>query len=134
MIEFYPQIKAVHVGSVQLSILLFVLRGMLMLSGRERIARALPVRVLSWSIDTVLLTAAMLLWTILPSALFANHWLALKLALLPVYVILGHMALRAGIGRGARLAWLLAALATIGWMYGIARTHHPLGWLLLVGT
>lgn len=133
MIEFYPQIKAVHVGCVLLSVMLFGVRGLLMLAGRDRVALALPVRIASWSIDTVLLSAALLLLAILPGALFANHWLTLKVLLLVVYVGLGRMALRRGLRAPRRLAWLAAALATVALMYGIARAHHPLGWLALLG-
>ena len=133
MIEFYPQIKAVHVGCVLLSILLFALRGSLMLAGRERIALALPVRVASWSIDTVLLSAALLLLAMLPGALFANHWLTLKIVLLVAYVGLGRMAFRRGLRAPRRLPWLVAAMATVVLMYGIARAHHPLGWFALLG-
>ena len=42
----------------------------------------------------MLLTAALMLVTILPGAMFANHWLTLKVALLFVYVALGTLALK----------------------------------------
>jgi uncharacterized membrane protein SirB2 len=132
--HYYLQIKALHVACVQLSVLLFVLRAALTLSGRERIARVLPVRVLSWSIDTVLLSAALVLLTILPGAMFANHWLTLKLVLLLVYVGCGRIALRSGLTRGRRLAWLAAALATVAAMVGIARAHDVRGWWLLLAS
>lgn len=126
MIEFYPQIKMVHIGCVLASVALFALRGAALLAGM-RWPRADPVRWLSWSIDTVLLTAALMLVVILPSALFANHWLTVKLVLLVVYVLLGYRALAPGLGRGRRLLWWLAALACFGFMYSVARSHHPLG-------
>lgn len=131
MIEFYPQIKAVHIGCALASVALFALRGGGLLAGASW-PRALPLRWLSWSIDTALLTAALMLLSILPGAVFANHWLSAKLVLLVVYVGLGHRALAAGTARGRRMAWLLAALACFAAMYLIARAHHPLGpWLLL---
>lgn len=129
MIEFYPQIKAVHVGCVLLSIALFGTRGLMMLAGWWRVALSLSLRVTSWTIDTTLLSSALLLLTILPGAMFANHWLALKLVLLLVYIGCGRMALQRRCGQGRRLAWYVAALATVAWMYGIAKAHHPLGWL-----
>jgi hypothetical protein len=52
--------------------------------------RFAPVRYLSYTIDTVLLTAALMLWTILPSGLFANGWL---LALLPWVLQIGSIYL-----------------------------------------
>src|SRR5690554_463658 len=81
VIEFYPQIKAVHVGAVIASGALFALRGLLVLGGRQRVALATPVSRLSYGIDTVLLVAALLLLATLPGAIFANGWLAAKLAL-----------------------------------------------------
>ncbi len=128
MIEFYPQIKFVHIASVGLSITLFALRGALVLAGRERFAMCAPLRYLSYSVDTVLLSTALLLLTILPAALFANHWLGVKLALLVAYVVLGSFALKRGRVRATRAVCFAAALLTIIVIYGIARAHHPLGW------
>ena len=51
---------------------------------------------LSYTIDTVLLTAALMLLTILPGAMFANGWLTTKLVLVVVYVVLGTFALKRG--------------------------------------
>ena len=93
MIEFYPQIRSVHILAVCLSGGLFALRGLGVLAGM-RWPQAAAVRYLSYSIDTVLLTAALMLVTILPGALFANGWLTAKLVLLVVYVVLGVFALR----------------------------------------
>jgi uncharacterized membrane protein SirB2 len=66
MIEFYPQIKWVHIAAVLASGSLFLLRGLLLQAGKQGFAMAAPVRYLSYSIDTVLLTAAFMLLTILP--------------------------------------------------------------------
>lgn len=128
MIEFYPQIKMVHIGCALASVCLFALRGAGMLAGM-RWPRAIPFRWLSWGIDTTLLTAALMLLAILPSAVFANHWLTVKLVALVVYILLGHRALMPNLPRGQRWVWWLAALACFGFMYSVARSHHPLGWL-----
>jgi uncharacterized membrane protein SirB2 len=128
MIAFYLQIKLVHVLAVLASGGLFALRGAALLTG-QRWAMATPLRYLSYSIDTVLLTAALMLLTILPAGMFVNGWLALKLVLLVVYVVLGSLALkRARSDRARRIAYG-TALLTYLYMLGVARTHHPLGWL-----
>lgn len=132
MIEFYPQIKHAHVGLALLSGSLFGLRGALLLSGL-RWPDAAPVRYASYAIDTALLTAALMLLTILPGALYANGWLAAKLALLVVYVVLGAFALRRGRTRRTRAICYAAALLVFAQMYCIARTHHPLGVFRLLG-
>ncbi len=127
MIEFYPQIKWVHVAMVLASGSLFLLRGLLMQAGQRGIAMAAPMRYLSYSIDTVLLTAALMLLTVLPHAMFANGWLAAKMVLLVLYVVLGTFALkRARSPRAQRVCFVLALLV-FGFMLTIARGHHPLG-------
>ncbi len=80
MIEFYAQIKWVHIIAVLCSGSLFLLRGLLVQAGKPRIAMAAPVRYLSYGIDTTLLTAALMLLTILPGVMFANGWLTIKTA------------------------------------------------------
>ena len=126
MIEFYPQIKSVHVAAVIASGSLFLLRG-LAVQLRAGWPMAAPVRYLSYGIDTVLLTAALMLLTILPSVVYANGWLATKLVLLVVYIGLGTFALKRGRTANVRRITFAGALAAYASMYGIARTHHPLG-------
>ena len=127
--EFYPQIKWVHIACVLASGLLFALRGLLVQLGHAGAAQWEPVRWLSYAIDTSLLTAALMLVSILPGALFANGWLTTKLVLLVVYVVLATLALKRARTRRARLAFFIAALACYVYMLGVARMHHPLGWL-----
>jgi uncharacterized membrane protein SirB2 len=112
---------------------LFALRGLMLHLGAGGVAMAWPLRFLSYGVDTVLLTAALMLFTILPHAMFANGWLATKLVLLPVYVGLGTFALKRGRTARVRVGCWLAALAVYATMLGIARLHHPLGWLRLIG-
>ena len=126
VIEFYPQIKNVHVAMIMASGLLFALRGGAALAG-FRWPLAWPVRALTYAIDTTLLTAALMLLSILPWGVFANGWLPMKIGLLVVYVVLGYMALRPGRAMRIRIALFVLALFTYGWMYTIARAHHPLG-------
>ena len=131
MIEFYPQIKGVRVLAILCSGALFALRGSGLLLGM-RWPMAAVVRYLSYTIDTVLLTAAMMLLTILPGELYANGWLAVKLVLVAAYIVLGILAFRPQRGRVARWALVLAAGACFVQAYFIARFHHPLGVLQLL--
>jgi uncharacterized membrane protein SirB2 len=126
MIEYYLQIKAVHVAAVVASGALFAVRGALVLAG-VRWAMAAPLRYLSYSIDTVLLTAAMMMLTALKLNPFVLPWLATKLALLVIYVVLGSLALKRARSPRARALFYAAALATFAFMYSVARAHHPLG-------
>ena len=127
MITFYLPIKTVHIVSVLASGGLFAVRGLLLLNGRAW-AMSAPMRYLSYSIDTVLLTAALMLATLLPSGVFANGWLAVKLVLLVVYVVLGSFALKRGNTLNIRWICYIAALTVYAFMLSVARTHQPLGW------
>ena len=128
MIELYPQVRAVHIAAVLTSGALFALRGAGVLMGGHW-AMAAPLRYLSYAIDTLLLGAALWLLTMLPAAVFANHWLALKLVLLVGYVVLGSLALKRARSAAMRALCYAAALGVYGAMFGIARTHQPLAWL-----
>ena len=128
MIEFYPQIRLVHIAAVFASVGLFFLRGLGLFAG-ARWPRAWPVRLLAYTVDTTLLTAALMLSSIIRQYTFVHAWLTVKVVLLVVYVALGAFAFWGRAGRGARLACWLAALAVYGYIYTVARAHHPLGLL-----
>ena len=132
MIEFYAQIRLAHVTTVIASGTLLLLRGLLVGAGRSDLALAPLPRYASYAIDTTLLTAALMLLTILPSTVYANGWLATKLALLPLYVALGWLALRRPGVRARQVAYLAGAAIVFLCMFAIARTHDPAGPLLLL--
>lgn len=133
MIEFYPQIKWVHVAAVIASGSLFLVRG-LAVQARAGWGMATPIRYLSYSIDTVLLAAGLILVTILPGALFASGWLTVKLVLLVFYIGLGTFALKRARRASVRVATFIGALAVYGTIVAIARTHDPRGPLLWLAT
>ena len=128
MIEFYPQIKWVHVAAVICSGLLFALRGAAQLAG-ARWTMAAPLRYLSYAIDTTLLTAALMLATILHQYPFVHAWLTVKVLLLVVYIVLGSFALKRGRTRAQRLYWFLGSVAVYLFIASVARAHHPLGFV-----
>ena len=130
MIEFYLQIKFVHVLCVILSGGLFALRGMMMLAG-SRLANHAALRYLSYAIDSTLLTAALMLVTILHQYPFVQAWLTVKVLLLVVYIVLGVFALRRGRTRRVRAICYVAALVVFASIVGVALTHNPLGWLAM---
>jgi len=131
VIEFYPQIKWVHIVAVLCSGSLFFVRGLLLLNNMK-IAMTPIVRYLSYGIDTVLLTAALMLATMLPSAMFANGWLLEKIILLVVYIVLGSFALKRGRSRKSRAMFFIAAVSVFAFMISVARAHHPAGIFFLL--
>lgn len=126
MIEFYPQIKSVHIAAVMLSGLLFLVRGAALHTGMTWVMAA-PVRYLSYLIDTALLTAALMLATLLHQYPFVHSWLTVKVVLLVVYIVLGTFALKRGSTRKIRLLCWIAALLVYGFIISVARAHHPAG-------
>lgn len=126
MITFYPDIKLVHVGAAMLSGSVFAVRGLALLLGM-RWPRAALVRYLSYTVDTVLLTAAMMLLTILPAALFANGWLLVKVGFIVAYVALGLLCFRTSTRPVGRITLYAAALLCFLQVYAIARSHHAAG-------
>ena len=127
MLEFYAQIKWAHITAVITSGSLFALRGAGTLAG-ARWPMWAPLRYLTYTVDTVLLTAALMLATILHQYPFVHGWLTAKVLLLVLYIVLGTFALkRAGTLR-ARAWCYLAALAVFLFIVSIARAHNPLGW------
>ena len=128
MIEFYPQIKCVHITAVTCSGVLFALRGAALLAG-ARWVMAAPLRYLSYVIDTALLAAAIALTLLLNQYPFLHAWLTVKVLLLVVYIVLGSFALKRGRTPLVRLACYLSAMAVYLFIASVAVWHDPRGLL-----
>ena len=126
MTEYYLLLRHAHIGCAILTIALFVLRGGLMLADSPW-QRIVVLRYLPHVIDTVLLTTALMLTTVIHQYPFSTGWVTMKVVLLVVYIVLGSIALKRGRTKRIRTAALVAALLTIGFLVTVARTHHPLG-------
>ena len=126
MESFYLEIRMVHIGAVALSGLLMLARGLVRNTLDASWVMSWPMRSLCYTIDTVVLTAALMLMTIVQQFPFADGWLTMKVLLLVAYVMLGYHALR-GPTRKVRWASLACAALTFGTIVTIARAHSPLG-------
>ncbi len=124
--DLYPTVRAVHIGLVLISGALFALRGAAVLA-RARWPLARPARRLSVAIDTALVAAALALLAMLELNPFTVPWLASKLALLLVYIVLGSLALKRARSLQAKAMYYVAALLCFGLMLTVALSHHPLG-------
>ena len=129
MLDHYALVKALHITAVTLTGLVFLVRGLLVQAGRTTIAFAAPLRYASYAIDTLLLASALALVAMLPPAVFANHWLHVKVALVLAYIVLGSFALKRARTRRGRAVFFIAAIAAYATIVGIAIAHHPLGWI-----
>ena len=129
--QYFVQIREVHVGCVALSGSLFFIRGSLHLFGQS-IANHRILRILSVFIDTVLLSAAVLLTLVLRQFPLTDDWLTTKLVLLVVYVVLGSLTLKRARRRRTQAIAYAAALLTYVAIIGVAVTHNPLSWWALL--
>ena len=127
MEAFYLDIRGIHIGAVILSGSLFLIRvvGHNLLEAQWPMAS--PLRFLVWSVDTILLTAALMLMTIVQQYPFVDHWLTVKVVLLVVYIGLGTQAFSLKRSRRTRIGFWLAALLVFGFIVTVARAHDPLG-------
>ena len=126
MAEYYFTLRHAHILFALLSVSLFVLRGCLMLARSPHVHSAW-LKYPSYLIDTMLLTFALMLMTVIHQYPFVTGWLTMKVLLLAVYVLLGSIALTRGRTQGARATAFAAALLTVAYLYSVARAHHPLG-------
>ena len=125
-------IKAIHVGSVFLSVAGFIARGVLMLRGSP-LLKARFVRVAPHVLDTVLLASALWLCWLLGQYPFVQGWLTAKVLGLLAYIVLGVIALRRGRSRRVRAAAFAAALLTVAYVVTVAIAHDARGPLALLG-
>jgi uncharacterized membrane protein SirB2 len=124
--EYYLLLRHAHIGCAILTIALLVLRGGLMLADSPW-QRHVVLRYLPHVIDTVLLITALMLTTVIHEYPFSTGWITMKVVLLVAYIVLGSIALKRGRTKRIRVAALVAALLTIGFLVSVARAHHPLG-------
>jgi uncharacterized membrane protein SirB2 len=129
MIEFYPEIRLLHIAAALTSGSLFFLRGLALEFGWNW-AKARPVRRLSYAVDSVLLAAAIALMLLTGQYPLANSWLSAKVSALLIYIALGIGAFRTPRRGRRRMLWV-CALATFAWIIAIAVTRDPLGPLAL---
>lgn len=131
MLELYPEIRTVHITAVLTSGGLFALRGISLMLGAKW-PLITPVRYLTYTVDTILLTAALMLMTIIRQYPFMHAWLTVKVVLLVIYIALGAMAFRSGQSTRSRFKFWFLALLVYLFIISVARAHHPLGIFLLI--
>lgn len=127
MAELYPFIKHIHLTSVSISILFFIVRGGAMLVDAAWLQRKL-VRILPHIIDTLLLLSAILLMMILQQYPLQQGWLTAKVIGLLCYIGFGTVALKRGKTKGVRIVALLLALASVAYIMSVAITRNPMPW------
>jgi uncharacterized membrane protein SirB2 len=118
----FATLKTIHVTTVALSWLMFLVRGVWMLSGSPMLERRW-VRVVPHVNDTLLLAAGVWMAILLRQIPGVSPWLTAKVVALVVYVGLGAVALR----RRRLSAWIAAQLVFL-YIVAVALAHDPLPW------
>lgn len=122
----YLIVKKIHIASVVLSLALFLLRGGLMLAESKWQKNAF-IRIAPHVVDTVLLTTALWLMSLVHQYPFVHHWLSVKVILLVLYIVLGSFALKRGRTKRERGVFFVLAVLVFLFIVSVARAHHPLG-------
>jgi uncharacterized membrane protein SirB2 len=131
MEAYYFEIRAVHIAAALASGGFYLMRALALNLLKASWPLSILARLASYSIDTVLFTAALMLVVITHQYPFVDSWLTMKVAvMLPIYIFLGYWALRAKTFE-LRLASMAGAIAAFLFIYSIARMHSPLGLFML---
>lgn len=126
-------LKTVHVFTVLVTLLLFVVRA----AGRLRAAawvRNRWLRITPHVNDSVLLFSAIGLTVQTGQYPFLQGWLTAKVLGLTGYIALGAFALGEGRRRTARIVAAAAALLLFAYIFSVALTKSPWGMLHSVGS
>lgn len=120
----YALLKMIHVSSVILSYLLFLLRGVWLIRDSTNL-RQRWIKILPHIIDTVLLTSAVFLAMAIQQNPLQDSWLTAKVAGLLLYIALGMVAMRFGKTRRTKIIAWVAAQCVFIYIVLVAITKSP---------
>jgi len=121
----YSLLKQLHLATIAITLALFVLRGVWMMTRSPRL-QARWVRIVPHVNDTLLLASGIGLAVLIQQYPLVHGWLTAKFFALILYIVLGTFALKRGKTQGQRIAAWVAALLVFGYMVSVAMTHDPL--------
>ncbi|MBL79632.1 MAG: regulator SirB [Nitrosomonadaceae bacterium] len=120
----FAAIKLIHITSIILSYILFSLRGIWMIQGSPLLTMRW-IKFLPHIIDTILLTSAILLVSMIQKYPGFNIWLSAKIGGLFLYILLGMVALRLGKTKKTKtISWILAQIVFF-YIVLVALTKNP---------
>ncbi len=124
----YLAIKHIHMLCAGISISLFIIRGIWMLTDSPMLTRRW-VKIAPHVNDTLLLTAAITLAVWSHQYPFVMPWLTAKVLALLAYIGLGTVALKRGRSKPVRAGAFVLALLTFAYIVAVALTRSPTpGW------
>jgi uncharacterized membrane protein SirB2 len=123
--EFYSEVRLVHMLMAVASGSLLFIQGLISMPHADGWVYK-SMRYLRYGVDTVLITAALMLTNIVQQYPFINSWLSVKFVLLLVYLCLGQLLFyTAGSPQQRFTAWGMALL-TLLYIFSVATTQQ--GW------
>ncbi|MDH5387555.1 MAG: SirB2 family protein [Gammaproteobacteria bacterium] len=117
-------VKYIHVSSVVLTLIFFIIRGIWMIMDMELLKKKW-VKILAPIIDSVLLVSAILLAIETHQYPFSDHWLTAKVLALIAYIALGMVALNYGKTKNIRITAWLASLLCFAYIASVAISRNP---------
>jgi len=123
--QLFSILKAVHMLTVLITIVGFVIRGIWMMRGSP-LLNTRPVRIVPHINDTLLLISAVSAAAILGQYPFVDTWLTAKMLGLTAYILLGAVALTYGPTRRIRISAYAGALLSFTYVITVAFTKNPL--------
>ena len=121
-------IKTIHVLSATISIIGFIIRGILMMRDSPLLQTGW-MRIIPHIVDTVLLLSAVWLAVQFGFSPANSPWLTTKIIALLIYIGLGFVALRLGKTKQIRIVAWLIALLVFAYIVAVAFTKSPLPFL-----
>lgn len=121
----YSLLKQLHLGTIALTLALFILRGVWMMVESPRL-QARWVRIVPHINDSLLLASGISLAVLTRQYPLVNGWLTAKFFALILYIVLGTIALKRGRTHGQRIAAWIAALLVFAYMVAVAVTRDAL--------
>ncbi|MBP8306397.1 MAG: SirB2 family protein [Burkholderiaceae bacterium] len=120
----YASVRTLHITCAGLSIALFGARGLMQIGGIDW-RRWRWLRIAPHLNDTVLLSAAVALAWLSGQYPLALPWLTAKVLGLLLYIMVGRIALRPDVSPATRALAFAGALASVGYIVGVAVTRSP---------
>jgi uncharacterized membrane protein SirB2 len=124
-VALFNLMKSIHLITLTLTILGFMLRGYWMII-ESPLLKARPVRVFPHVNDTVLLVSAIWAAALIGQYPFVNGWLTAKILGAVAYIVCGAIALTYGKSKSIRKRFFIAALMCFGYVVWVAATKNPL--------
>jgi len=131
MQDFYLPIRQLHMSLALISLMGFVIRAWWAIRGSTMLEQRW-VKIAPHIIDTLLLTTAVLLMIILRQHPGSQSWIAAKLVALVFYIGFGTLAIKRAPTPASKAIFLGLAIATFGYIIGVAIAHHPASWFQLI--